>query len=84
MSAGGTQAVSWEGKGTGGAGSGLLGDVHCRGYSATSGFCSGYRVCCLDLVDVGTEGRGGLRAHALDARSFCKESGLLGLVQIYQ
>ena len=72
-----TRVVCWEGKGTGGTSSGVLGDGLCRGCSATSVFCSEFRTYCLDLVGEDTGVRGGLHALALKARSFCRESGLL-------
>ena len=54
MGAGGACVVSWEGKGTGGIGSGLFGGVCCRGCSATLCFCLQFRFYCLDLVGENT------------------------------
>ena len=50
---------NWEGKGTGGADSGLLGGVHYRRNSTVSIFCLAAFVCCSDLVGEDTGGRGG-------------------------
>ena len=64
MGAGGTRAVSWEGRGTGVTGFYLLGG-HCRGRTTASVCCSVFRVCCSDLADGDTGGRG-LQALALE------------------
>ena len=63
MGAGGTWAVSWEGKGAGGKGSDQLGVGHCWGHSTESVLCSKLCVYCLDLVD---EGTGGTQLFLLD------------------
>ena len=77
MGADRTRVVCWQGKGTGGASSGVFCDGLCRGCSATSVFCSEFHVYCLDSVGEDTGGRGGLHALALEAQSFFRESSLL-------
>ena len=69
MGTGGMRSESWEGKGTGGTGSGLLGVVHCRGISAASVLYLDFRNYCSDLVGTSTGGRDGLHVHALERNS---------------
>ena len=72
MGTGRAQAGSWEDRGTGGTGSGLLGDERCRGNSATLVLYSDIHVCCSDSVDASTEVRDDLRVRVLR-----RDTGLL-------
>ena len=60
------EEINWEETGTGGTGSGLLGDGRCRENSATLVLCSDIHGCCSDLVDASTGVRDGLHVHALE------------------
>ena len=66
------EELNWEETGTGGTGSGLLGDGRCLEISATLVLCSDIHVCCSDSVDASTEVRDDLRVRVLR-----RDTGLL-------
>ena len=78
------EELNWEETGTGGTGSGLLGDGRCLEISATLVLCSDIHGFCSDLMDASTGVRDGLHVCVLEGseipfRPLClKETGTEG------